>query len=29
MKEMELRNVKGTTDYSPKEQYIRNIKKCI
>lgn len=24
MKEMELRNVKGTTDYSPKEQYIRN-----
>ena len=23
MKEMELRNVKGTTDYSPKEQYIR------
>ena len=24
MKEIELRNVKGTTDYSPKEQYIRN-----
>ena len=24
MKEMEFRNVKGTTDYSPKEQYIRN-----
>ena len=24
MKEIELRNVKGTTDYSPREQYIRN-----
>ena len=22
MKEIELRNVKGTTDYSPREQYI-------
>ena len=24
MSKIELRNVKGTTDYSPKEQYIRN-----
>ena len=24
MKEIELRNVKGSTDYSPREQYIRN-----
>lgn len=24
MKELELRNVKGTTDYSPREQFIRN-----
>ena len=24
MKEIELRNVKGTTDYSPREQFIRN-----
>ena len=24
MKEIELRNVKGCVDYSPREQYIRN-----
>jgi len=24
MKEMELRNVKGCADYSPREQFIRN-----
>ena len=24
MKEIELRNVKGCTDYSPREQFIRN-----